>query len=75
MLKVLSIQNTVALVDTDQGQVPIDFIPLDVSTLTPEEAFVMGMAYSLLENRGIPMATPADPLENSIDRHSVTEEI
>lgn len=49
-----------ALVDPGMDHPPlqVNFIPLDVSELSPEDAFIVGMSYSLVHNRGIPVTQP-----------------
>lgn len=75
MLKVISIQSTSATVRGDLGDSKIGFAPLDLGGLSVKEAFVLGMAYSLFENRGLPIADVPAPTATTIDRHPDSEEI
>jgi hypothetical protein len=75
MLKVVSIQSTSATVRGDLGESKINFAPLDLGGLSVKEAFVLGMAYALIENSGLPPADIPSPTTTAIDRHPDSEEI
>ena len=73
-MRIISISNGEVVVSTGPGlpQSKFTYEPVDISTLTVEEAFVYGMAYSLFLNCGNPL-----PGEESIqeEKPSVSEEI
>jgi len=55
----------------------MEFRPLDLGGLSVKQAFVLGMAYSLLENCGNPIPQPImDPVPDTrFDRNAESEEI
>ena len=74
-LTLLQINETDFVVDQGYGALVVEFHPLDLTGKTPQEAFCLGMAYALLENRGIPLDT-AEPEQGSmVVEETVTEEI
>jgi len=42
----------------DEPTSKFEYVPLDIEGKTPHEAFLLGMAYSLLKNRGIEIPQP-----------------
>jgi predicted flavoprotein YhiN len=75
MLRVVTIRSSSAVVRDDIGESKIDFLPLDLGGLSVKEAFVLGMAYSLLKNRGLPIEETPPSVPTLIDRHPDSEEI
>lgn len=43
----------------DIPPVSFEFVQIDLTDKTPQEAFLLGMAHSLYHNRGIPIPIPA----------------
>lgn len=74
MLTVTTILSNSITVRSAVGESTFNYAPLDLGGLSVKEAFALGMAYCLLENRGMPI--PQVPTtETTIDRHPDSEEI
>lgn len=77
MIKIISIGSSSAVVENGNMPVTMEFRPLDLGGLSVKQAFVLGMAYSLLENCGNPIPQPImDPIPDTrFDRNAESEEI
>lgn len=57
MIKIIQIFEDKAIVDTGAGPVTMAYSPVEYQNLSPQHAFILGMAYATFLNRGIPVET------------------
>jgi len=78
MIKIIAIGSSSAVVENGNAPVTIEFRPLDLGGVSVKQAFILGMAYDLLENRGMalpPLPAPPEMPSTEFDRDAASEEI